>query len=64
LLGSSTLLVCVWLLTLLKTNHLDAAARRWLGEYVGGYEGTVLLVSHDEAMVRRAVSSIAEVRDD
>jgi len=44
------------------TNHLDAAARRWLGEYVGGYEGTVLLVSHDEAMVRRAVSSIAEVR--
>jgi ATP-binding cassette subfamily F protein 3 len=44
------------------TNHLDAAARKWLGEYVGKYEGTVLLVSHDVEMLRRAVDSIAEVR--
>ena len=43
------------------TNHLDASARRWLGEYVGGYEGTVLVVSHDEEFVGRASNSIAEV---
>ena len=43
------------------TNHLDAAARRWLGDYVGAYEGTVLVVSHDKEFVGRASSSIAEL---
>ena len=43
------------------TNHLDASARRWLGDYVGGYKGTVLVVSHDEEFVGRASNSIAEV---
>jgi len=43
------------------TNHLDASARRWLGDYVGEYEGTVLVVSHDKEFVGRASSSIAEV---
>merc|ERR1719331_3719133 len=43
------------------TNHLDAAARRWLGDYVGNYEGTVLVVSHDVEFVGRASNSIAEV---
>jgi len=43
------------------TNHLDASARRWLGDYVGGYDGTVLVVSHDAEFVRRAAESIAEV---
>ena len=43
------------------TNHLDASARRWLGDYVGGYEGTVLVVSHDKEFVGRASNSIAEV---
>ena len=44
------------------TNHLDAAARRWLGTYVGAYKGTVVLVSHDTEMLQRACNSIAEVR--
>ena len=44
------------------TNHLDAAARRWLGGYVGAYEGTVVLVSHDSEMLSVACDSIAEVR--
>jgi len=43
------------------TNHLDASARRWLGNYVGEYDGTVLVVSHDAEFVRRAADSIAEV---
>ena len=43
------------------TNHLDASARRWLGNYVGEYDGTVLVVSHDAEFVRRAAESIAEV---
>ena len=43
------------------TNHLDASARRWLGEYVGAYEGTVLVVSHDQEFVTAAADSIAEV---
>ena len=41
--------------------QLDAAARRWLGEYVADYSGTVLVVSHDEAFVSVACDSIAEV---
>ena len=43
------------------TNHLDAAARRWLGGYVGAYPGTVLVVSHDQEFVTAAADSIAEV---
>ena len=43
------------------TNHLDAAARAWLGAYVGAYAGTVLVVSHDAEMLRAACNSIAEV---
>lgn len=43
------------------TNHLDASARQWLGEYVGSYAGTVLVVSHDEGFVSAAADSIAEV---
>ena len=43
------------------TNHLDASARRWLAEYISDYEGTVLVVSHDEAFVSVACNSIADV---
>ncbi|KAL3929294.1 MAG: hypothetical protein SGPRY_002020 [Prymnesium sp.] len=43
------------------TNHLDASARKWLAEYVSEYSGTVLVVSHDEAFVKVACNSIAEV---
>jgi len=43
------------------TNHLDASARQWLGNYVGAYAGTVLIVSHDEGFVSAAADSIAEV---
>ena len=34
---------------------------QWLGDYVGAYDGTVLVVSHDADFVRRATTSIAEI---
>ena len=43
------------------TNHLDSAARSWLATYLADYEGTLVLVSHDTAMLKRACDSIAEV---
>ena len=37
------------------SNHLDSAARDWLGKYIAKYDGSVVLVSHD----RRAVLELA-----
>jgi len=45
------------------SNHLDAAARQWLAGYMRSYQGTLLLVSHDEQLLRTAATSIAEVRN-
>lgn len=44
------------------TNHLDRGAKDWLGGYLSRYDGTLLLVSHDENLLKVAVTSIAEVR--
>jgi ATPase subunit of ABC transporter with duplicated ATPase domains len=44
------------------TNHLDKGARDWLGNYLAKYDGTLLVVSHDTALLETAASSIAEVR--
>ncbi|HEU5198532.1 MAG TPA: ATP-binding cassette domain-containing protein, partial [Ktedonobacterales bacterium] len=40
------------------TNHLDGPATRWLMEYLARYEGTVLLISHDLALLDRAITRI------
>jgi ATPase subunit of ABC transporter with duplicated ATPase domains len=45
------------------TNHLDKGARDWLGKYLAGFDKTLLLVSHDEALLKTAVNSIAEVKN-
>ncbi|KAG5188685.1 ABC transporter [Tribonema minus] len=46
----------------LSTNHLDSAAKTWLGKYVSTYEGTVVVVSHDEAFMEAIrCTTIAEV---
>ena len=45
------------------TNHLDAAAKKWIAGYLSGYEGSVLIVSHDEALMEAATTSVAEVRN-
>lgn len=43
------------------SNHLDSAARDWLGKYVANYEGSVILVSHDVGLMDKSVNSIAEI---
>ena len=46
------------------TNHLDAKAKGWLMGYLKQYEGTVVLVTHEEALLSMAgCNSIVEVRD-
>eukprot|EP01035_Chromulina_nebulosa_P018980 gene18980-24792_t len=45
------------------TNHLDKGARDWLATYLSKYDGTLLLVSHDENLLRLAANSIAEVSE-
>jgi ATPase subunit of ABC transporter with duplicated ATPase domains len=45
------------------TNHLDKAARNWLANYLASYVGTLVIVSHDTALLDRAANSIAEVRN-
>ncbi|KAJ8598248.1 hypothetical protein CTAYLR_005505 [Chrysophaeum taylorii] len=43
------------------TNHLDAAARRWLASYLSAYDGTLVIASHDAAMLGEVCDSIAEI---
>ncbi|MEB3243020.1 MAG: ABC-F family ATP-binding cassette domain-containing protein [Cyanobacteriota bacterium] len=45
------------------TNHLDIPAKRMLEEALAGYEGAVVLVSHDRAFVAKVANRIVEVRD-
>ena len=40
------------------TNHLDAAAKAWLADYLAEYVGTVVLVSHDRALLDVACSQV------
>jgi ATP-binding cassette subfamily F protein 3 len=43
------------------TNHLDIAGREWLEEFLGGYAGAVVLISHDRWLLDRVVSKIYEL---
>ena len=43
------------------TNHLDIAALRWLEQFVAGYDGAVIIVSHDRAFLDHTVSAILEI---
>ena len=40
------------------TNHLDGPATLWLMEYLGRYEGTVLLISHDLELLDQAITRV------
>lgn len=46
------------------SNHLDQAARKWLGGTLRDWQGTLILVSHDQLLLREAAANIAEVVGD
>jgi ATP-binding cassette subfamily F protein 3 len=45
------------------TNHLDLDAVLWLEEWLRGYPGTLLLVSHDRDFLDAVVESILSIED-
>lgn len=44
------------------TNHLDFKALTWLEEYLKGYKGAILMVSHDRYFLDALVTEICELR--
>ncbi len=44
------------------TNHLDFKALTWLEEYLKGYKGALLMVSHDRYFLDELVTEICELR--
>lgn len=45
------------------TNHLDVKATEWLESYLGKYQGTVIVVSHDRYFLDRVVTRVLELED-
>jgi ATP-binding cassette subfamily F protein 3 len=43
------------------TNHLDLPSIEWLEKYVQSYDGSVILVSHDQEFLNNCVTTIAEI---
>lgn len=43
------------------TNHLDLPSIQWIENYLRGYEGAVIIVSHDKQFLDNTVSTIVEV---
>jgi ATP-binding cassette, subfamily F, member 3 len=43
------------------TNHLDLESLLWVEEYLAGFKGALVLVSHDRAFLNRLVNRIVEV---
>ncbi|MAG35075.1 MAG: lysophospholipase, partial [Dehalococcoidia bacterium] len=45
------------------TNHIDKAARDWLEGYLAGYRGSLIVVSHDIALLDKVSKRIIELED-
>ena len=45
------------------TNHLDFVTLKWLEDYLAGYRGAVLIVSHDRYFLDRTISKVWEIED-
>lgn len=43
------------------TNHLDIEGMKWLTRFLNGYDGTVLVVSHDRYFLDQTVSRVIEL---
>ena len=45
------------------TNHLDIGTLKWLEQYLKGYKGTIVIVSHDRYFLDQTVTRIFEVEN-
>jgi macrolide transport system ATP-binding/permease protein len=45
------------------TNHLDYSGIQWLIKEIGGYKGTVIIISHDRYFLDKCVNRILEIDD-
>lgn len=45
------------------TNHLDLNSIRWLEGYLSGYDGAVIIVSHDRYFLDKIVTKILEIEN-
>lgn len=45
------------------TNHLDLNATCWLEDYLEGYKGTVLVISHDRYFLDKVISRAIELKE-
>jgi ATP-binding cassette subfamily F protein 3 len=45
------------------TNHLDLRSTEWLEEYLKGYPGTVLVISHDRVFLERLADHILHLEE-
>ena len=45
------------------TNHLDLRSVEWLEEYIDGFKGTVLAISHDRYFLDRVAQRVIEIVD-
>lgn len=43
------------------TNHLDIQTLTWLEQYLSGYDGSILIVSHDRYFLDRVVDNVYEL---
>jgi ATP-binding cassette subfamily F protein 3 len=43
------------------TNHLDIATLTWLEQYLVGYKGAILIVSHDRYFLDKIVTEVVEI---
>jgi ATP-binding cassette subfamily F protein 3 len=46
------------------TNHLDVPSLEWIEGFLGAYEGTVVVISHDRYFLNRLVDQIASIEPD
>lgn len=45
------------------TNHLDLFAVEWLEQYLVGYDGTVVIISHDRYFLDQVVTKVADLEE-
>ena len=45
------------------TNHLDIESIQWLEDFLRGYEGAVLIISHDRYFMDRIVTKVIEIEN-